>query len=100
MVILHIYPTIRDARDGFEAFIRGRPDRFNQTQLHGQLGDTSHFFMGLGLWSQFLKMRAIKADRVHLYFLPNTRTATGIKAYSRVPQEHIHYYTQEVFHAG
>ena len=100
MVILHIYPTIRDARDGFAAFIRGRPDRFNQTQLQGQLGGNTHLFMGLGLWSQFLKMRAIKADRVHLYFRSNTRTLTGIKAYSLVPQEHIHYYTQEVFHAG
>lgn len=100
MVILHIYPSIRDARDGFEAFIRGRPDRFNQAELRGQLGDTLHFFIGLGLWSQFQKMRAIKADRVHLYFLPNTRTMTGIKAYSRVSQEHIHYYTQEVFHAS
>lgn len=100
MIILHIYPTIRDAKRGFQEFLERSPDRFNQTQLHGQLGDTSHFFMGLGLWSQFLKMRAIKADRVHLYFRPNTRTLTGIKAYSLVPQEHIHYYTQEVFHAG
>ena len=100
VVILHIYPTIRDARKGFEAFVQGRPDRFNQTKLQGQLGDTLHFFMGLGLWSQFQKMLAIKADRVHLYFLPNHRTMAGIKAYSRVPQEHTHYYTQEVFHAG
>lgn len=100
MVILHIYPTIRDAREGFEAFVQDRPDRFNQAKLQGQLGDTLHFFIGLGLWSQFQKMMDIKADRVHLYFLPNRRTLTGIKAYSRVPQEHTHYYTQEVFHAG
>lgn len=100
MVILHIYPTIRDAKRGFQEFLQRSPDRFNQTQLQGQLGGNSHLFMGLGLWSQFERMRFIKADRVHLYFIPNSRTLTGIKVYSRVPQEHIHYYTQEVFHAG
>lgn len=100
MIILHIYPTIRDAKKGFHEFVMRSPDRFSQTKLWGQLGDNSHFFLGLGLWSQFERMVGIKANRVHLYFLPGQRTLTGIKAYSRVPSHDIHYYPKEVFYAG
>lgn len=94
MVILHVYPNYRAAKGAFNLFIiRENPDRFLRASLKAQKGADEHIFLPLGLWSNFEKIQGLKLDRMNVYFDPNTRTQAGLRAFSHLPPEHIHFFT-------
>jgi len=67
--------------------------------MEGLLNGNRHRFIGMGIFSNYEKLREFLPERIHLYFMPNPREMAGIKAYSRTPSENIHCYPKGEFHA-
>lgn len=100
--VLHIYPKIKIAKKGFNLFLTTPPypDRFNSGEMSGVFEGDTHFFMGMGLWSNFQKIQRIRPTRIRLYFRPLPRTLMGIQTFSQIPHTQFEYIKSGVLYAS